>query len=154
METKMKLLIDADGCPVVNIAVKIGGKHRLQCVIVCDTSHIFQNDYAEIITVSKGTDSVDFTLVNMVESGDIVITQDYGLAAMCLVRKAVVINQNGMSYNSGNIDLLLHSRYIIRKICRSGGRVKGPSKRTVEQDKAFEMKLQELLCHCQQDVFL
>ena len=65
---------------------------------MCDTSHIFEKSGAKTITVSKGSDSVDFALVNMVKPGDVVVTQDYGLAAMCLSRRAIPISQNGMIF--------------------------------------------------------
>lgn len=141
----MTILIDADGCPVVDIAVKIAAKRKTDCVILCDTSHVFEKTGARTITVSKGSDSVDFALVNMVQAGDIVITQDYGLAAMCLARRAVPVNQNGMVYTDDNIDVLLHERHTAKKIRMSGGRLKGNSKRLPEQDVAFEMKLNDLL---------
>lgn len=141
----MTILIDADGCPVVDITVRIAAEYKIDCVIICDTSHIFERPGAKTITVSKGSDSVDFALVNMVKPGDIVITQDYGLAAMCLARRAVPINQNGMAYTDSNIDALLNERHISKKIRLAGGRLKGPSKRTTEQDAAFEKALRTLL---------
>jgi len=98
----MTILIDADGCPVVDITVKIAAEHKIDCVILCDTSHVFEKAGAKTITVSQGSDSVDFALVNMVQAGDIVVTQDYGLAAMCLARCAVPISQNGMVYTNDN----------------------------------------------------
>ena len=78
----MTILIDADGCPIVDIDIKIAAERKIDCVILCDTSHIFERAGAKTITVSKGNDSVDFALVNMVQAGDIVITQDYCLTAM------------------------------------------------------------------------
>lgn len=75
----MKILVDADGCPVVKSAVEIAEKSKIEIMLFCDTSHIFNSEYAKIITVSKGADSVDFALVNKIESGDIVITQDSDL---------------------------------------------------------------------------
>jgi len=84
----MKLLIDADGCPVVDITVRIARQHNLECLILCDTAHEFHKEGAATIMVSNGADSVDFALVNLVQKGDVVITQDYGLAAMCLARGA------------------------------------------------------------------
>lgn len=134
----MKIIIDADGCPVVDITLRVAEKHGTECVIVCDTSHIFSTDKAEVITVDKGADSADFKVVNMAGEGDIVVTQDYGLAAMCLARKAVPINQDGMIYTADNIEPLLQSRYTAKKIRNAGGRLKGPKKRTAAQDKAFE----------------
>lgn len=141
----MIVLIDADGCPVVDITVKIANQAGINCVIICDTSHIFEKNGAKTVIVSKGSDSVDFTLVNMVIKGDIVITQDYGLAAMCLARGAVALNQNGMIYTENNIDSLLMQRYAAKKIRMAGGRLKGPSKRTIEQDIEFEKTLKKLL---------
>lgn len=144
----MKVLIDADGCPVVDITLRVTKQYKLECVILCDTSHIFEKQGATIITVSKGADSVDFALVNMVHKGDIVITQDYGLAAMCLAKGAVTINQNGKIYDNDNIDFLLNERHIAKKARMSkNNKVKFKSipKRTKQQDLDFERKLVELL---------
>lgn len=131
------LFIDADGCPVVNPALKIAARRRVPAVLVCDTAHQIQRKGAETIVVDKGADSADFSLVSRIASGDLVITQDYGLAAMCLARNARVINQDGMRYTVENIDGLLASRAEAAKIRRAGGRLKGPSKRTPEQTEAF-----------------
>lgn len=141
----MKILIDADGCPVVDIAVRMAKENDIECLILCDTSHVFEKDGAVTMTFSKGADSVDFALVNHVLAGDIVITQDYGLAAMCLARNAVVLNQNGMEFTDGNIDALLLARHTAKKIRSSGGRLKGPKKRTTVQDEEFSTKLDSLL---------
>jgi len=140
----MRILIDADGCPVVNITVTLASQQGIECIILCDTSHVFKKDGAKTITVSKGTDSVDFMLVNMVQKDDIVITQDYGLAAMCLARQAITINQDGMVYDDNNINSLLLARHTAKKIRMSGGRLKGPSKRTEEQNNEFLKKLLKL----------
>lgn len=141
----MKLWIDADGCPVVDLAVRLAIQYKVPCSILCDTSHRIEKIGAETITVSKGADSVDFALVNRVQSGDLVVTQDYGLAAMCLSKKAVPIHQDGMIYSDENIEGLLFFRAAAKKIRNSGGRLKGPKKRTVDQDRAFAAALETLL---------
>lgn len=141
----MRILIDGDGCPVVNGAINAARDNQMECIILCDTSHHFEREGAVTVTVSKGSDSVDYALVNMVKQGDIVVTQDYGLAAMCLARRAVPINQNGMIYNENNIDSLLLSRHTAKKIRSAGGRLRGPAKRTLEQDKSFEQALLGLI---------
>jgi len=141
----MRILIDADGCPVVDIAVKIARQNNIECVILCDTSHVFNKDGATTITVSKGADSVDFALVNMLQKGDIVITQDYGLAAMWLARNAIPISQDGMIYDNSNIDGLLLQRHTAKKIRMAGGRLKGNPKRMAEQNSAFEEKFLKLI---------
>ena len=134
----MRILIDADGCPVVDMAVRLARQNHIDCLIICDTSHFFEKEGATTITVSKGPDSVDFALVNMIQTGDIVITQDYGLAAMCLARKGTAVSQNGMIYDDSNMDALLFARYSAKKIRNSGGRIKGPAKRSADQDRQFE----------------
>lgn len=140
----MKLVIDADGCPVVALAVKTAEKYGVRCVLVCDTAHTFSNVPAEIITVSQGADSADFRIVNLLDAGDIVVTLDYGLAAMCLAKNATALNQNGLIYSEKNMDELLLSRHIHKKVRRAGGRMKGPKKRTKQQDEAFEKALTAL----------
>ena len=141
----MIIYIDADGCPVVDIAVKLSNQTGAECIIICDTSHVFEKPGAKTITVPRGNDSVDFVLVNMVQKGDIVITQDFGLAAMCLSKGAIPINQNGVVYNDDNIDGMLMQRHTAKKIRMAGGRLKGPSKRTDEQNKAFEKSLMKVI---------
>ena len=141
----MRILIDADGCPVVDLTVRLAKKYGIECTILCDTSHEFNRDGAKTVVVEKGADSVDFKIVNLVGKGDIVVTQDYGLAAMCLAREAIPVSQNGLVYTDKNIDQLLFTRYVSKKIRNAGGRIKGPSKRTPEQDKAFESALERLI---------
>ncbi|MGN0609456.1 MAG: YaiI/YqxD family protein [Oscillospiraceae bacterium] len=141
----MKIYIDADGCPVVDITVRLAKKYNIECVIICDTSHRIERDGAQTIVVEKGADSVDLCLVNMVQKGDIAITQDYGLAAMCLSRSALVLDQDGRQYTDENISGLLEFRAIGKKLRRSGGRTKGLPKRTALQDVRFEESLEKIL---------
>ena len=141
----MKLLIDADGCPVVDIAISVANENNMECIILCDTSHFFEREGAKTITVSRGPDSVDFALVNMLEPGDLAVTQDYGLAAMCLARRAIPISQDGLIYSDDNIEGLLMSRHNAKKIRESGGRLKGNPKRISAQDDTFKQKLRMLI---------
>ena len=141
----MELYIDADGCPVTNIAIALAVEHGISCTLICDTSHEIRRDGARTITVSKGADSADFRLVNLVQKGDVVVTQDYGLASMCLARQAIVLHQDGWQYTQDNIGALLFQRSESRKFRASGGRIKGPAKRTKDQDKKFEQTLYSLI---------
>ncbi|HSQ90427.1 YaiI/YqxD family protein [Romboutsia sp.] len=140
----MKILIDADGCPVVDTTIKVANKFNIEVIIMCDTSHVFNKPGVETIILSKGADSVDFALVNKVNKGDIVVTQDYGLAAMVLSKGGHPINQNGRIYNNENIDQLLFTRHISKKVRAAGGRMKGPKKRQKEYDIKFEESLIQL----------
>jgi len=141
----MKIFIDADGCPVINCTLKIAQQYNLKCTVICDTAHYFDLENATVITVDKGADSVDFKLVNMLNPNDIAVTQDYGLAAMCLAKGAHAINQNGIIFTNDNISALLESRVVAKKIRRAGGRLKGPKKRTEENDINFEKNLISLI---------
>lgn len=141
----MKIFIDADGCPVVNETVSLCREFKKECIIICDTSHNIEKDEAQTIVVEKGSDSVDFKLVNLLSKGDVAVTQDYALAAMALSRGARIINQNGLEYTDKNIDSLLMSRFIAKKVRNAGRRLKGPSKRTKEQTEGFIKKLREIL---------
>ena len=141
----MKILIDADGCPVVDITLRLGRQCGISCLILCDTAHFFQREGAQTLVFDKGADSVDFSLVNRIAPGDIVITQDYGLASMCLSRLARVLHQDGWEYTQDNIDALLLVRHESRKYRASGGRMKGSPKRTQAQNTAFENGLKALL---------
>jgi uncharacterized protein YaiI (UPF0178 family) len=141
----MRIFIDADGCPVVDIAVRTALKYGIECTIICDTAHSINREGAVTIIVDKGADSADFRLVNLVSAGDIAITQDYGLAAMCLSKRAVVLNQDGKQYTEDNISGLLEFRAVSAKIRRSGGRTKGMPKRTSQQNTDFEQSLIKII---------
>ena len=141
----MKVLIDADACPVVDIAVKLCRIHGIPCFLLCDTAHTLRRDGAETLIFDKGSDSVDFALVNRAVAGDIVITQDYGLASMCLGKRIRVLHQDGWEYTLDNISGLMEQRHAAKTHRMAGGRTKGPAKRTKAQDIAFEKVFQQLL---------
>lgn len=141
----MNLYIDGDGCPVVNIAISLCREFSVPCFLLCDTAHQFQREGAVTLVFDQGADSVDFSLVNRVKTGDLVITQDYGLASMCLAKRAVPIHQDGWIYSDGNIEALLFSRHQSKKLRNAGVRMKGPKKRSAAQDQAFEAALRKLL---------
>lgn len=141
----MRIFIDADGCPVVNQTIQIAKKYNIDVTIISDTSHEFKSDYAEVIIVDKGADSVDFKLANLIKNGDIAVTQDYGLAAMILAKRGIPIRQDGLIYNDFNIDSLLNSRHTAQKIRRAGGRLRGNSKRTALEDESFIQALNSVI---------
>ena len=141
----MCVLIDADGCPVVDITVRLCKQYQVPCLILCDTAHQFQRDGVESLVFDKGSDSVDYALVNRATPRDLVITQDYGLASMCLARGCRVLHQDGWEYTADNIEALLLVRHESRKHRAAGHRIKGPKKRSNQQDMAFEATLEALL---------
>lgn len=138
------ILIDADACPVVNETIRIAENFGFRCILICDTAHEMHRDGAETIIVSKGADAVDFVLVNRVQKDDIVVTQDYGLAAMVLAKQGHPIDQNGRLYTAENIDQLLFARHTAQKVRMAGGRLRGPKKRSKESNVKFEESLKKL----------
>lgn len=141
----MNILIDADGCPVVDLTLRAANRAGVPVIILCDTAHRIEREGAQTLVFDKGADSVDFALVNRVKPGDVVVTQDYGLASMCLARCARVLSQNGLEYTAENIDALLLRRYENKKLLRAGKHPKGSAKRTKEQDQAFAARLEAML---------
>ena len=141
----MKILVDADACPVKEIIVRLAKQRSVPVTMLIDTSHQLSDGYSTVITVDKQADSVDFALMGLLTREDIVVTQDFGLAAMVLGKGARVVNQNGMIYTNDNIDKLLMERHIGAKIRRGSGRTKGPAKRTKEDNERFETAFEKLL---------
>lgn len=134
----MRILVDADACPVKEVIIQIARKNNIPVIMIIDTSHELYDNYSTIITVEKARDSVDMALINMAENTDVVITQDYGLAALALGKGAKALNQNGLIYSNENIDILLMQRHMGQKIRRGGGRTKGPNRRTRMDDERFK----------------
>lgn len=145
-----KILVDADACPVKGVITKIAKKYGFAVVFFIDTSHILDDDYAEVVVVEKGRDSVDFVLINRACRGDIVVTQDYGLAAMTFSKGAYAIHPAGFVYTKDNLDRLLFERHINAKIRRAGGRHSGPPKRRQSDDDNFERALERLCAGVQE----
>jgi uncharacterized protein YaiI (UPF0178 family) len=141
----MKILVDADACPVKGIIVRVAKEYGIPVIMLTDTSHLLYSDYCEVVTVDKQKESVDISLINRASAGDIVVTQDYGLAALALGKGAKAINQNGLIYSSENIDQLLFKRHLSQKIRRAGARTKGPAKRSKQNDANFEKALLRLI---------
>lgn len=150
----MHVYIDADGCPVVDLTIEICKKYNLDCTIVADSAHNIIRKYATTLAVPKGTDSADFKIVNLILKNDIVITQDYGLAAMCMAKHAQVINQDGLLYTQENIDGLLFYRNEARKLRTAKKRSPHMKKRTQEQNKQFELSFCTLINKIQGDIRL
>lgn len=141
----MKILVDADACPVKDIIVKVAKEYNLSVVMFIDTSHELRNYSCEIVGVDKGKDSVDLALINRTDSNDIVVTQDYGVATMALGKGAFALSQNGLVFTSANIDGLLFERHISAKNRRAGNRGGYIPKRTKEDDIHFETQLRKLI---------
>lgn len=150
----MHIYIDADACPVVGIVEKIAKENEISCTLLCDTNHILRSEYAEVKIIGAGADAVDYALINLCCKGDIVVSQDYGVAAMALGKGAYAIHQSGKWYTNENIDQMLMERHMAKKARmskRQKTHLKGPSKRTEEDDKRFADSFRRLVEKAKQD---
>lgn len=141
----MKIYIDADGCPVARLSVEIAKQAGIGAVIVKNYAHEIEDDYAEVVTVDISSDSADLAIANMIRKGDILVTQDYGLAAMAMTRGAHCINQNGLVMDERNIDSLLDKRHVNRKMRKEKRIYTKIPKRTPSDDENFRASLLRLI---------
>ena len=114
----MQIFVDADACPVVGIVESIAEKYNIPTTLLCDTNHVLYSDYSEVIVVGAGADAVDYKLISICHKGDIVVSQDYGVAAMALGKGAYAIHQSGKWYTNENIDQMLMERHLNKKARR------------------------------------
>lgn len=130
----MKILIDGDACPSISKIESLGKEYSIEVEIYCDINHYIRSDYAKVIVVDSGFQSADMFIMNNVKNKDIVITQDYGVAAICLPKGAKVLSPKGYIYSEDNIDSMLSQRHIHSKLRKAGVRTKGPKKRSIEDE--------------------
>lgn len=143
----MRVFIDADACPVVSIVENISKKYNIPVTLLCDTNHVLTSEYSEVIVVGAGADAVDYKLISICHRGDIVVSQDYGVAAMALGKGAFAIHQSGKWYTNDNIDQMLMERHLNKKARRSSHKnhIKGLKKRTEEDDERFTQSFEKMI---------
>jgi uncharacterized protein len=120
----LTIRVDADACPAAarSQIERLARQYGSGLVLYMDDSHDLHPTYGQICQVGQGRDAVDFMLANQTAAGDIVITQDYGLAALVLARRARAIHPTGMVYTENNIDRLLLERHLAAKARQAGER--------------------------------
>lgn len=149
----MQIFVDADACPVVAIVEKIAKEHNVPVTLLCDTNHVLSSAYSEVVIVGAGADAVDYKLISICHKGDIVVSQDYGVAAMALGKGAYAIHQSGKWYTNDNIDQMLMERHLNKKARRSSHKnhIKGSKKRTEEDDERFAQSFERMVLMAQQN---
>lgn len=141
----MKVLIDGDACPVKNIVYETAQKYGLEVVLITSIKHYSLNNRNDTIYVDSVSQAADMEIVNRAARGDIVVTGDYGLASLCIAKGSLCISFTGKLMNAKNIEYLLDIRFISQKVRAGGGKIKGPSKRTCEDDDRFRNNLEKLI---------
>ena len=142
-----QILVDADACPVIPQVEAAARRYRLPLTLLCDEHHLVHSEYAQVRHVSSGADAVDIALMNLCRRGDLVVTQDYGVAAMALGKGAYAIHHSGRRYTDDNIEVLLMERHLAKKARRASGKhhLHGPAKFTEEDRQRFSAALAALI---------
>ncbi|MDE5414219.1 YaiI/YqxD family protein [Alkalihalobacterium chitinilyticum] len=144
----MKVFVDADACPVKDIIISEARNFEIPVILVTSFSHfsnVKQPSGVETIYVDSGADAADYRIVKLVEKGDIIVTQDYGLASLGLAKGVIVLHQKGFRYTNDNIDQLLQTRYLSAMARKSGQRTKGPKPFTTEDREQFRDLFKQII---------
>jgi uncharacterized protein YaiI (UPF0178 family) len=141
----MKILVDADACPrsVLQISMRLGRKYNIPVWTVASFDHNIESDHP--IVVGGDFQEADMKIMNLTEEGDVVVTGDWGLAAMVLGKGAKCLSPMGREFHLERMEFLLEEREVKAKFRRGGGRTKGPKKRTLGDDRRFESSLEKIL---------
>lgn len=146
---KKRLFIDADGFPHLDATIRIAGNLGIDIVAVGNMTQnlgrLEEKEGIEVIEVSDGMDAADFTIINHMKPGDIVLTGDTGLAALVLGKGGMAINSRGIPYREESMNGRLLARHLAKKVRRSGGKTKGFKKISQSDREKFAEKLERLL---------
>lgn len=146
----MKVIIDADACPVKDIVAKETKDKKIEVVLVSSLSHFSSKEldsHVRAVYVDAGPDAADYKIVQLAEAGDVIVTQDYGLASLLLPKECKVLHHTGFEYNKMNMDHMLETRHMSSVIRRGGGRTKGPKALSKEDKNAFLKLFNKQLLH-------
>lgn len=143
----MRIFVDADACPVIGIIERLAKKYDVPVTLLCDTNHVLVSEYSEVKVIGAGADAVDYALIGLCGRGDIVVSQDYGVAAMALGKGAYAIHQSGKWYTNENIDQMLMERHLAKKARRATKKnhLKGPKKRSAQDDERFAESFEKMI---------
>ncbi|WP_066073074.1 YaiI/YqxD family protein [Neobacillus soli] len=144
----MKVYVDADACPVKDIIISEGTYAELPVILVTSFSHFSNADQpsgVETIYVDSGADAADYRIMRLAVAGDIIVTQDYGLASLGLAKGCTVLHHMGFTYTNENIDQLLQTRYLSAMARKGGKRTKGPKPFTAEDREQFRALFKEVI---------
>lgn len=146
----MKIFVDTDACPVKDIIISEGTAAKIPVILVTSFDHFSSVEYpagVETVYVDSGADAVDYRIMDLARRGDIIVTQDYGLASLGLAKGCAVLHHNGFSYSNENIDQLLQTRYLSAMARKGGQRTKGPSAFTSEDREKFRRLFKKIISY-------
>jgi len=139
--------VDGDACPGIGLIEELAKKYNVNMKIYADFTHNITSDYAEVLLLDKSSQNVDMRIISETKESDIIVTQDFGLASIVLSKGAHAIGPKGLVYTNDNIDRLLAERHLSAQIRKATNRIKGPKKRTEEDNERLINNLEKILIH-------
>ncbi|MNZ65589.1 hypothetical protein D3C78_837860 [compost metagenome] len=153
MSMHTRIVVDGDSCPVKAEIIEVAGRFGVQVLMVSSYDHLLkQSEGVTTIQVDRSQQSADLYIANHIVKNDIVVTQDYGLAALSIAKSCSTLSPRGEIFHPGNIDYLLERRHFHAKARRGGHYFKGPKPFTDEDRTNFTNVLTKLLQHLQENV--
>lgn len=140
-----RILVDGDSCPSRDLIASTGKQKNVPVIVYCDMNHIINEEGYTVKYVDSGFQAVDMVIANEAKAGDIVVSGDYGVAAMCLAKKAYPLSPSGLIYKEDNIDRLLFERHVKSKMRKAGLKTSNPKKRTDEDRERLVKSLLYLM---------
>ncbi|NEW05216.1 YaiI/YqxD family protein [Paenibacillus sp. SYP-B3998] len=151
MRRARSIIVDADACPVKSEIEQVGKRFGVQVVLVASFDHrMKQNLDVKVVQVDRSDQSVDLYIANHIHHGDILVTQDFGLAALGLAKGCICLTNRGQEYTDSTIDFLLERRHVSAKLRRGGKHTKGPRPFTEADREQFLQGLTKLLSQLQE----
>ncbi|KZE73000.1 hypothetical protein A9P44_11715 [Paenibacillus polymyxa] len=148
----VRIVVDGDACPVKSEIAETASRFHIDVIMVSSYDHLIQGSKGvSVVRVDRSDQSADLYIANHIRRGDIVTTNDYGLAALALAKGCEVMSFRGTIYRNDSIDFMLDRRHTSAKERKRGRYGKGPKPFTLEDREVFQHKLTKLLLRLQEN---
>lgn len=149
---RIRIVVDADACPVKDTIVEVAARFGAHVVMVASHNHrIEPAEGVTVVQVDASDQSTDLHIANRLRKRDVLVTQDFGLAAIGLAKGAVALSFRGQRYTAETIEYLLAHRHALSRQRRGGARIKGPRAMTDEDKLRFQHALTKVLTRLQEN---
>ncbi len=144
----MRILVDADACPVAIKEILYRAANRAEIPLTLVANQMLRvppSPWIKALQVPSGFDVADQRIAQEAEAGDIVVTADVPLAALVIAKGAVVIDPRGELLDRGNIQERLTMRNFMETLRNSGVETGGPAALSSADRQAFANQLDRML---------
>lgn len=142
----LHIFVDADGCPVKEEVYRVARRHGLHATVVSNARlRIPEDERLALVVVGGRFDAADDWIVEHAETDDIVISADIPLAARCLQKGAIVLDQRGGAFTEDNIGPALANREMLSHLRDLGTITGGPAPFGARDRSRFLHRLDEAI---------